>query len=80
MFQVFTTICDGIFIDGSVNWRRIVAIYGYAVHLAKFVSDKANSAVNPVSPYNNLIEEQIATFVGQYVANKCGKWILNEGG
>jgi hypothetical protein len=44
------------------------------------VSDKANITVNPVSPYNNLIGEQIATFVGQYVANKCGKWILDEGG
>ena len=72
-FQTFVIVCDEIFADGEVNWGRIVAVYAFAVRLAKY------HQVN-TSQSETLDQEKIAMFLGKYVACKLGKWILTHGG
>jgi len=67
-FQTFVNVADEIFDDGQINWGRIVAVYAFASRLAAKESDKSDFA------------KKISLFVGKYVANKLGKWILDNGG
>lgn len=67
-FETFVSVADEIFDDGHVNWGRIVAVYAFASRLAAKDKDKADFSKN------------IALYVGKYVANKLGKWILDQGG
>jgi len=80
-FQTFVIVADEIFDDGQVNWGRIVAVYAFAARLAKYYIDKNKS--NLTTELNESIihrQEKIALFVGKYVANKLGQWILDHGG
>ena len=67
LFQTFVTVADEIFDDGKINWGRIVAVYAFACRLS-VREEKPN------------LSKKIALFVGKYVANKLGKWILDNGG
>ncbi|XP_076443453.1 anti-apoptotic protein NR13-like [Babylonia areolata] len=67
-FQTFVNVADEIFDDGQINWGRIVAVYAFAARLATRETDKSD------------FPKKIALFVGKYVANKLGKWILDHGG
>jgi len=76
-FSTFVIVADEIFDDGQVNWGRIVAVYTFAVRLAKYyVENNYNQDSKKLAHY----EEKIALFVGKYVANKLGHWILDHGG
>ncbi|BFY98741.1 hypothetical protein BsWGS_01780 [Bradybaena similaris] len=88
-FPTFVIVADEIFDDGQVNWGRIVAVYAFAARLAKYHSDniynvdeKLNSSATQQEGETKSIsyEEKIALFVGKYVANKLGQWILDHGG
>lgn len=68
-FQTFVNVADEIFDDGQINWGRIVAVYAFAARLAARESEKKSD-----------FPKKIALFVGKYVANKLGKWILDNGG
>jgi len=76
-FPTFVIVADEIFDDGQVNWGRIVAVYAFAARLSKYYIDN-----NPQSDSKKLAqyEEKIGLFVGKYVANKLGHWILDHGG
>lgn len=67
-FQTFVNVADEIFDDGQINWGRIVAVYAFAARLAARGAEK------------NDFPKKISLFVGKYVANKLGKWILDNGG
>ncbi|KAK7501741.1 hypothetical protein BaRGS_00007172 [Batillaria attramentaria] len=67
-FQTFVSVADEIFDDGQINWGRIVAVYAFAARLAARDGQKSD------------FPKKIALFVGKYVANKLGKWILDNGG
>ena len=67
-FQTFVNVADEIFDDGQINWGRIVAVYAFAARLAARNADRSD------------FSKKIALFVGKYVANKLGKWILDNGG
>ena len=67
-FQTFAHVADEIFDDGQINWGRIVAVYAFAARLAARETGK------------NDFPKKISLFVGKYVANKLGKWILDNGG
>ena len=67
-FQTFVNVADEIFDDGQINWGRIVAVYAFASRLAARETEK------------NDFPKKISLFVGKYVANKLGKWILDNGG
>lgn len=85
-FPTFVIVADEIFDDGQVNWGRIVAVYAFAARLAKHqvddiynVDEKLNE--DPEGGPNKVsYREKIALFVGKYVANKLGQWILDHGG
>ena len=80
-FPTFVIVADEIFDDGQVNWGRIVAVYAFAARLAKYYVDN-NGHKAAESNGKNLVhyQEKIALFVGKYVANKLGQWILDHGG
>ncbi|XP_059168735.1 bcl-2-like protein 2 [Physella acuta] len=88
-FQTFVIVADEIFDDGQVNWGRIVAVYAFAARLAKYYTDN-NIIVeperiiglnnDPASSHSMSYQKKIALFVGKYVANKLGKWVLDHGG
>lgn len=67
-FQTFVNVADEIFDDGQINWGRIVAVYAFASRLATRDTEKSD------------FPKKISLFVGKYVANKLGKWILDNGG
>jgi len=67
-FQTFVNVADEIFDDGQINWGRIVAVYAFASRLAVRGTEKSD------------FPKKISLFVGKYVANKLGKWILDNGG
>ncbi|KAL4228050.1 hypothetical protein ACF0H5_013486 [Mactra antiquata] len=69
MFQTFVTVADEIFEDGQINWGRVIVVYAFAARLTAFLR-KSDSAY----------EEKIALYVGKYVGNKLGRWILDNGG
>ncbi|CAG5128051.1 unnamed protein product [Candidula unifasciata] len=85
-FPTFVMVADEIFDDGQVNWGRIVAVYAFAARLAKYHSDNIYNVDKLSSSQqedeNKLIsyKKKIALFVGKYVANKLGQWILDHGG
>ncbi|XP_071095003.1 anti-apoptotic protein NR13-like [Haliotis cracherodii] len=70
-FRTFVNIADEIFDDGQINWGRIVAVYAFALRLAAHFRDVQGHGDFP---------DKIALYVGKYVANKLGKWILDHGG
>jgi len=80
-FPTFVIVADEIFDDGQVNWGRIVAVYAFAARLSKYYIDN-NSHLTSESNDRKLLhyQEKIALFVGKYVANKLGQWILDHGG
>lgn len=67
-FQTFNNVADEIYDDGQINWGRIVAVYAFAARLA---NDKGTNTDFP---------KKIALFVGKYVGNKLGQWIVDNGG
>lgn len=68
-FPTFVSVVDEIFEDGQINWGRIVAVYTFAVRLAKHCKNESPDC-----------DERIALYAGKYVASKLGKWILDNGG
>merc|ERR1711874_163534 len=76
-FSTFVIVADEIFDDGQVNWGRIVAVYAFAARLAMYYTDN-NSRRSDTGNDQRLVsyQEKIALFVGKYVANKLGQWIL----
>jgi len=82
-FPTFVIVADEIFDDGQVNWGRIVAVYAFAARLARYyVDSNSDSAKSDEQTRKKLAnyKEKIALFVGKYVANKLGQWILDHGG
>uniref|UniRef100_A0A0B7ADA3 Bcl-2 Bcl-2 homology region 1-3 domain-containing protein n=1 Tax=Arion vulgaris TaxID=1028688 RepID=A0A0B7ADA3_9EUPU len=85
-FPTFVIVADEIFDDGQVNWGRIVAVYAFAARLAKYNSNNSDNIYNNTlndqesGPKSITHQEKIALFVGKYVANKLGQWILDHGG
>jgi hypothetical protein len=88
VLQTFVIVADEIFEEGQVNWGRIVSVYAFAGHLARHISNKINNnpglsdnqEENATPLRSTLIKGKIASFVGQYVANKLGQWIVDQGG
>ena len=80
-FPEFVVIADTIFDDGHVNWGRIVAVYALAARLSKHYIDN-NSHITSESNYRKRVHYQknIAVFVGKYISNKLGHWIVYNGG
>lgn len=68
-FVTFTNVADEIFEDGQINWGRIIVVFAFAARLTESLR-KNNSAQ----------EDKIALYVGKYVGNKLGRWILDNGG
>lgn len=69
-FPTFVHIADEIFEDGQINWGRLVCIYAFAAALGKHCRENKKDDC----------PDKIALYVGRYVANKLGKWILDNGG
>jgi len=69
MFQTFINVADEIFEDGQINWGRIIVVYAFAARLTShFRKNNTNQ------------DEKVALYVGKYVGNKLGRWILDNGG
>ncbi|XP_045156655.1 bcl-2-like protein 1 [Mercenaria mercenaria] len=69
MFHTFVNVADEIFEDGQINWGRVIVVYAFAARLNAYFR-KGNPAY----------EEKISLYVGKYVGNKLGRWILDNGG
>lgn len=68
-FDVFVTVANEIFEDGQINWGRVIAVYAFAARLAAYFRQSQPD-----------MEEKIALYVGKYVGNKLGHWIIDNGG
>jgi hypothetical protein len=68
-FPTFVSVVDEIFEDGQINWGRIVAVYTFAARLAQHCKESCPDC-----------DERISLYAGKYVANKLGRWILDNGG
>lgn len=68
-FQTFINVADEIFEDGQINWGRVIVVYAFAARLTAHIRQKYPE-----------YEEKIALYVGKYVGNKLGHWILAQGG
>lgn len=68
-FYTFVNVADEIFEDGQINWGRVIVVYAFAARLALHVKKSSPE-----------FEDKIALFVGKYVGNKLGRWILDNGG
>lgn len=68
-FQTFINVADEIFEDGQINWGRVIVVYAFAARLTAHVRQRFPD-----------YEEKIALYVGKYVGNKLGHWILAQGG
>lgn len=71
VFHTFVSVADEIFEDGQMNWGRVVAVYAFAARLA--------SSCNKECLQSDW-EEKISLYVGKYVGNKLGRWIVENGG
>ncbi|WAQ98840.1 MCL1-like protein [Mya arenaria] len=69
MFQTFIHVADEIFEDGQINWGRIIVVYAFAARLTSHFRKQ-----------NTNQDDKIALFVGKYVGNKLGRWILDNHG
>lgn len=69
MFETFINVANEIFDDGRINWGRIVVVYAFASRLTSHFRKKDSNQ-----------DEKIALYVGKYVGNKLGLWILDNGG
>lgn len=69
MFQTFVNVADEIFEDGQINWGRVIVVYAFASRLTVYLRKS-----------HPEFEEKIALYVGKYVGNKLGRWILDNGG
>lgn len=69
MFQTFVNVADEIFEDGQINWGRVIVVYAFASRLSAFLRKS-----------NPEFEDRIALYVGKYVGNKLGRWIVDNGG
>lgn len=69
-FPTFVNVADEIFMDGKINWGRIVAVFTFAARLSQYCRE------NQMSDY----ADKIALFAGKYVGNKLGHWINDNGG
>ena len=69
-YRTFTNIINEMFSDKHYNWGRIVAVYAFAARLAKYCVDEN---MNDYCP-------QIATYLGDYVAEHLAEWISEHGG
>lgn len=77
--QTFVTVADELFGEGQVNWGRVVAVYAFAAHLTKHLM-RDNETGEQDNNTRDSFKEVIAQFVGSYVANKLGQWIVDNGG
>ncbi|XP_060601226.1 bcl-2-like protein 1 [Ruditapes philippinarum] len=69
MFATFVNVADEIFEDGQINWGRVIVVYAFAARLNAYFRQG-----------NPTYEEKISLYVGKYVGNKLGRWILDNGG
>ena len=69
MFHTFTNVADEIFEDGQINWGRIIVVFAFAARLTQSLRSE-----------NISQEDKVALYVGKYVGNKLGRWILDNGG
>ncbi|BFZ01683.1 hypothetical protein BsWGS_04721 [Bradybaena similaris] len=77
--QTFVTVADELFGEGQVNWGRVVAVYAFAAHLTKHLMRDIETGEKD-NKSRDSFKEVIAQFVGTYVANKLGQWIVDNGG
>lgn len=68
-FKTFVSVADEIFEDGQINWGRVIIVYAFGARLGAHLKQ-----IRPG------YEDKIALYVGKYVANKLGRWILDNGG
>ena len=68
-FETFIHVADEIFEDGQVNWGRVIVVYAFAARLTQHLRKSRPE-----------YEEKIALYVGKYVGNKLGRWIVDNGG
>ena len=68
--QTLTNVLDEIFADDQYNWGRVVTVYAFAGHLAKYCVD--NGMTDSV--------EDVADCAGTYVAERLSDWIGKQGG
>lgn len=68
-FQTFVNVADEIFEDGQINWGRIIVVFAFAARLTATLRRR-----------HSTLEDKVALYVGKYVGNKLGRWILDNGG
>jgi hypothetical protein len=68
---VMSNIIDDVFFDGKVNWGRIATVYAFSSFIVNSLKN------NPIKE-NEL--ETLSSSIGKQVGNKCGTWIVKQGG
>ena len=68
--SVLSTIADDLFRDKTCNWGRIISLFTFCCTLAKQSASK--------DMYKTI--NDIALFLGSYIADKLTEWIYKQGG
>ena len=68
--EAFTASLNAMFEEGSCNWGRVVMVYVFAAHLAKYCQEQGKG-------YH---VRELSEFAGRYVASRLTPWINKQGG
>ena len=68
--SVLSTIADDLFRDKTFNWGRIISLFTFCGTLAKQSASK--------DMYKTI--DDIALFLGSYIADNLTEWIYKQGG
>ena len=68
--SVLSTIADDLFRDKTCNWGRIISLFSFCGTLAKQLASK--------DMYKTI--DDIALFLGSYIADNLTEWIYKQGG
>ena len=73
-YPVFTNVSNEIFRDNQINWGRLVSVFAFGAKIAKYLCENNNQQCH------TRMLNKLAKFLGNYVAEKLGGWISEQGG
>ena len=66
----FCGVAETVFEDGIINWGRLIALLGFSVKIAEYVSVKG---------FGNH-DDRVAELTTHFIVNRMGAWIRSKGG
>lgn len=68
--KTFQNVLDEMYTDKTYNWGRVVSVYALGARMAQHAGDR----------HKQELIDQIAEWLGEYVADNLSSWIHSNGG